>query len=34
VNSEVDGTPVTAAEVPAQTMTNTTTASTEEVDKW
>jgi hypothetical protein len=34
VNSEVDGTPVAAAEVPAQTITNTTTASTEEVDKW
>ena len=34
VNSEVEGVPVAAAEVPAQTISNTTTASTEEVDKW
>jgi hypothetical protein len=34
VNSEVDGTPVAAAQVPAQPVSNTTTASTEEVDKW
>jgi hypothetical protein len=33
VTASVDGTPITA-QGPAQTISNTTTASTEEVDKW